>query len=206
MPAAAQGSEAGGERMNANKRKEDIIEAAYKLFQQDGFDNVSVSDICRACKITKPTFYKYIESKEELLLYFYEGLTEMLFDELLDRQGDEDYFEQAFKGIVYNVEKSVEFGHDLYCRYLQYIYHTHNPTNRFRNAATPMTLEAFRKAQETGQIKNMADPELLYISCRCMCLGLSSQWCFGPGDFDLVASLRKSYEQLVKPDWDVIRK
>lgn len=41
-----------------------IVEKAVELFARKSVDEVTVMDICRAVGITKPTFYKYISSKE----------------------------------------------------------------------------------------------------------------------------------------------
>ena len=45
--------------------KNKIIITSYKLFQEKGYDNVSVQDICNALSITKPTFYKHIGAKHD---------------------------------------------------------------------------------------------------------------------------------------------
>lgn len=80
-------------------RKEEIIDTSYQLFISRGYDNVSVMDICRACQITKPTFYKYIPSKEDLLVFYYDGTVETLMDILAERKEDPDTFDQIWKGV-----------------------------------------------------------------------------------------------------------
>ena len=53
-------------------KKEQIIEAARKLFYQFGFKKVSMDEIAREAGVTKKTIYMYFSSKEELLKYFIE--------------------------------------------------------------------------------------------------------------------------------------
>ena len=48
---------------------------------ENGYDQTTVNDICKACSITKTTFYRYIDSKEELLSYFFDDINERI-DEL----------------------------------------------------------------------------------------------------------------------------
>lgn len=50
--------------------KDIIIETAYQLFFKHGYNNVTINDICKECKITKPTFYTYIKSKDDILAHF----------------------------------------------------------------------------------------------------------------------------------------
>lgn len=190
--------------MRNKDRKEEIIDTSYQLFINRGYDNVSVMDICRACQITKPTFYKYIPSKEDLLVLYYDGTIETLLDILGERKDDPDTFDQIWKGVSYVLERSLEFGHDLYSRYLQYIFKLHRPTKRYDSPVRDYVLILIKKAQETGQIKNMASPEEIFLILRNSCLGLSCQWCFGQGEFDLLGKYYEAYCTVMHPDWDVI--
>ena len=61
--------------MQRNNVKQRIIDTSFDLFREKGYKSVSVMDICNACGITKPTFYKYIDSKDSLLKYFSSTLT-----------------------------------------------------------------------------------------------------------------------------------
>ena len=48
-------------------RKNEIIDAAEKLFASKGYDKATVNDILTATGIAKGTFYYYFKSKEEVL-------------------------------------------------------------------------------------------------------------------------------------------
>lgn len=47
-------------------RKEAIIEAAEKLFYENGFDRVSMDQVAKEAEFTKRTLYQYFPGKEEL--------------------------------------------------------------------------------------------------------------------------------------------
>lgn len=60
------------EIMNKNLTLEDRInQTALEMFSSEGFDSVTVNEICREVGITKPTFYRYVNSKEEILNSYY---------------------------------------------------------------------------------------------------------------------------------------
>jgi TetR/AcrR family transcriptional regulator len=48
------------------QRRNDIIDAAEKLFVSQGYDNVSMDDIAKEIKLGKATLYRYFNSKESV--------------------------------------------------------------------------------------------------------------------------------------------
>ena len=50
-----------------NNTRQQIIETAFLLFLRKGFKAVRLSDIERAAKITRGTFYYHFTNKEEIL-------------------------------------------------------------------------------------------------------------------------------------------
>lgn len=49
------------------RRKQDIIEASLKVFDQKGFDAATMSDIAKEADVAKGTLYLYFDSKASLL-------------------------------------------------------------------------------------------------------------------------------------------
>jgi AcrR family transcriptional regulator len=48
-------------------KREAVIRAAARAFNQKGYHNTSLDDIAAALQVTKPTVYYYVSNKEELL-------------------------------------------------------------------------------------------------------------------------------------------
>ena len=49
------------------ERKQELIEAAERLFTERGYEDTAVSDIVREIKVGQGTFYHYFKSKEDIL-------------------------------------------------------------------------------------------------------------------------------------------
>ena len=70
-------------------KKEEIQQVAIDLFLEKGYSNVTIMDICNALNITKPTFYKYVNAKEDLILDLYDfTIEEITSNTLLVLQAD----------------------------------------------------------------------------------------------------------------------
>ena len=59
-----------------NQTKSRIVETAWRLFYQYGYDNTTINDIVEASHPSKGSFYHYFESKDALM-----GSLSYLFDE-----------------------------------------------------------------------------------------------------------------------------
>lgn len=53
--------------------RETILRAAAELFARQGYPGTSMSDLARACGISKPLLYHYVDDKYQLLLEITEG-------------------------------------------------------------------------------------------------------------------------------------
>ena len=54
--------------LSGNANAEKILAEAWQLFQSKGYRGVSMDEVCRRCKITKPTLYYYYQNKETLYI------------------------------------------------------------------------------------------------------------------------------------------
>ncbi|MBP5298341.1 MAG: TetR/AcrR family transcriptional regulator [Lachnospiraceae bacterium] len=82
------------------RRKQELLEIAYKMFLSKGYENTSVDDIIAEAGIAKGTYYYYFPSKEQTL--------EEVIDLMLDKETERakailasDYpIEQKLVGII----------------------------------------------------------------------------------------------------------
>ena len=71
-------------------RRNQIIQAANKMFTQKGFHETTIKDICDASGLGPGTLYNYIHKKEDILYLVYEKLTTMLTQAGRDVVGGND--------------------------------------------------------------------------------------------------------------------
>lgn len=74
------------------ERRQDILDAAVRVFAEKGVGRTTVSDITQAAGVAKGTFYLYFDSKEHLL----GALKERFVDEMMAQAGR--LYEKVGKG------------------------------------------------------------------------------------------------------------
>ena len=57
------------ESVKKEKKKEEIANAAFRLFMKNGYSNTKIADIADETNIGKGTVYEYFKSKDDILLY-----------------------------------------------------------------------------------------------------------------------------------------
>ena len=54
------------------RTREEIVEAAFELFDERGFDGTTIADIAEAAEIAPRTFFSYFPSKDDVVFYDFE--------------------------------------------------------------------------------------------------------------------------------------
>ncbi len=93
--------------------KQKLIENGTELFSQFGFGKTSVQDITDATGISKGSFYRFFNSKEELLLDIFEEQEKFrnsLIQEIMEKKLDaETAIKQLFVKSLHNIEQNKIF-------------------------------------------------------------------------------------------------
>lgn len=67
-----------------------VAQAAFDLFRREGFDNVTVSDVAAAAGVSRSTFLRYFQTKEDAVLGRLDGQGDELAEALRARPAEEE--------------------------------------------------------------------------------------------------------------------
>ncbi len=67
---------------NKRQARQNIISAAFKLFQKNGYRQTTLADIANAAGVSPRTIFNYFPSKESIVFYDHDGIFEDLKTEL----------------------------------------------------------------------------------------------------------------------------
>lgn len=182
--------------MEENQTKQKIISVAYDLFIKNGYDNVTLNDICKACEITKTTFYYHLKSKEDIISHYYDSITQSLASMMFDVVSADNYWEQIIACFEAIILRSEYIGPDLDGQLLIMNIKENKGTYDFNENLTKVIVALIEKAQKAGQIRNQSPAEQLYRASAYAYMGYETIWCIKKGSFDRLKHIRYAMENI----------
>lgn len=164
--------------------RESITQTAIDLFLERGYNNVTIQDICTSCQITKPTFYKYAGSKEELILNLYDLTIRTLTADTYQFLNTDTHYEQLLLVFHTLIKDTKKFGSDMFSQMLIANLNENRHSFDMRESLTKLCVMILRKAQEKGEIRNGNSPEVLYRTLAYLFTGCETMWCISNGDLN----------------------
>ncbi|WP_198680558.1 TetR/AcrR family transcriptional regulator [Lentzea terrae] len=90
-----------------------LMEVAWDLFVQQGYDATTVDEIAAAAGMSQRSFFRYFATKEDVVLVKFEAVGELLASVLADRPASEDAWtalRHSFDVIVEATERDPRYG------------------------------------------------------------------------------------------------
>lgn len=96
---------AGGPMAGSETRRQLILEAMVRVVGRQGYKATSVADVITEADVSRTTFYKHFEDKQECFLAAYDMLTERVLDEVVANcNGEQTWLERVRVGLTTIVE------------------------------------------------------------------------------------------------------
>ena len=191
--------------MAGKDTKTRIKEIGLKLFQERGFENVTINEICEQSSVNKHTFYYYFKSKDELLKDYYEvpyDLSTEYFVQMLNAKNHVEQLWLSYKPFLDRISESgTEISRQLFIKNINHDVGTFRGGRR-RNEHMKMQAGIIEKGQAAGEIRNSSDPKTLCMIIHQTFVSTLFMWCMHNGTFDLPLYVRSSVEAMldVKPE------
>ena len=85
--------------LRVQKTYKALVEAFERLLLEKEFESISVTEICDAAMIRRPTFYKHFLDKYDFITFFIKHKMNKIFDFAIQKSNDEgvDFFIIVFE-------------------------------------------------------------------------------------------------------------
>ena len=174
--------------------KDKIQQIAIELFQQHGYENVTINQICSAAGITKRTFYYHYSSKADLL----HGLIDMMgiqAENLLDSLAEQHTYIGTLWTLmsvyaIHSANYGPEIIRQLYAITIQGETEEDFPYSTYLYNTVVKTL---KNAGEAGEIQNPVEPEDLAFALYHGFRSVSMTWASTGGAFNEIEAYRSIF-------------
>lgn len=183
--------------------KEEITKKGIELFKKEGFENVSIPEICRELKISKGTFYYHFQSKNEIIYEYIESFLADTNDVMAEVLGIESAKEQLWYLLRYVCEQTIAMGAEvLYAFYrvdmsggLKQLSPSRGTSYQYHsNTFNKLFLKLIVKAQNRGEIDAKANAEDLLLAFNTIIVGTGLEWSCQNGQYDEIERLKRMFD------------
>lgn len=175
------------EKVTSRKRqaiesKRHILETAFTLTEEKGFDTLTIQDICKAAEVSVGAFYHYFASKEALILEWYGVADEYFQENVMPRleKSDADITEKIIAFAEEQVDLGVKYGSrhisQLYRAQLQY--NSEQFFSMERGMVSGMT-RLLKSGVEKGELKEEVVVGELAHELFIIIRGITLDWLWG---------------------------
>jgi AcrR family transcriptional regulator len=188
------------------KTRQRIIQVAVPMFQEKGFDAVTIQDICKAASINKHTFYYHFKSKSEVLEDYCNFENEISPEMFASIMNAENYVEQIWLVFQRMIEFATASGPEIFKRLC--MSDMTEKVGVFKpdgirilyNSILPL----IQKGKDAGEFLTRTDNELLVMLFLESFHG-TANWNLWDKNFDVATDLRLSDHPEYRGTWIKIK-
>lgn len=176
-------------RLQASQTKDKIFAAATELFNEIGFDKVTIRDICKRADVALGTFYLHFKSKHEILYEIYHKADDVFEYNQISEKKDLNAFEKIIALIRLQLSVASIFHLKSDSIKQLYVYQLESDNNYFLSEDRKFYKQLHiivADAQSQGKIReDISNHDICWRILR-FSRGLIFDWCLHNCDYDIV--------------------
>lgn len=181
------------QQQKSRETREKIFQAAKRILQKEGYEELSIKNICEEAGVSNGSFYHHFKTKDDLLSYYIEEQPQ-IDPGLLELPGS---VAGVKKGII-----QVYMNYVRYCRQLgvEFIAEYYDTKNQALNASIRterpypiVTVQTYvEKAVEAGVVRLNVQVDEFTTDIRMIVIGNVFEWCIKHGEADFEGNMSRS--------------
>ena len=181
------------QQLKSKETKAKIFRAAKHILQKQGYEQLSIKNICEEAGVSKGSFYLHFKTKDDLLSYYIEEQPSINPD-LLDMPRNAAEAKAAIIQVYLNY---VHYCQDLGVEFMSNYYtpknQSLNPLIRTERPYPIVTVHNYlKKAIDADIIKPDLDLEDITTDIRMIVIGNVFEWCLKSGEADFEGNMRRT--------------
>lgn len=186
-------SEISRQQKKSRETREKIFQAAKRILQKQGYEALSIKNICEEAGVSNGSFYHHFKTKDDLLSYYIEDQPKIDPD-LLDQP---ENVEGVKRGIIQVYMNYVKYCRELGVEFMAEYYDTKNQAlNADIRTERPypiVTVQTYvEKAIRSGVAGLNVKIEEFTTDIRMIVIGNVFEWCIKHGEADFEGNMSRS--------------
>ena len=181
------------QQRKSKETKERIFQAAKRILQKSGYEELSIKNICEEAGVSNGSFYHHFKTKDDLLSYYIEDQPSIDPDRLELPKNKEDAKETIIHVYLNYVKYCKELGVEFMAGYYTPHNQALNPTIRTERPYPIVTVQHYlERALEANAIQLNLKIEEITTDIRMIVIGNVFEWAMRNGDADFEGNIRRS--------------
>ena len=181
------------QQQKSRETKEKIFQAAKRILQKKGYEELSIKNICEEAGVSNGSFYHHFKTKDDLLSYYIEDQPQ-IDPNLLELP---DSVAGVREGIIQVYMNYVRYCQELGVEFMAEYYDTKNQAlNASIRTERPypiVTVQTYvEKAVEAGIVRLNEDIDEFTTDIRMIVIGNVFEWCIKHGQADFEGNMSRS--------------
>jgi TetR/AcrR family transcriptional regulator, fatty acid metabolism regulator protein len=192
-------------QLKGKETKKKIFKASIHLFEEYGYDNVTVEQICNEVGIAKGTFYVHYNAKDDIPRSMYRSIIQSTLKESMEKFIEEYPNSTPKERLFHNCVTTLKFCGDIKVEItmLSYISNFKSIMNTKENLLKDVLLseEFDQLIEQCAKDSNSYSEELCNYIHNFLCTVLNGamiEWCFADGEYDIVERNYPYLEFIIK--------
>ena len=181
------------QQRKSKETKERIFQAAKRILQKSGYEELSIKNICEEAGVSNGSFYHHFKTKDDLLSYYIEDQPSIDPDRLELPKNKEDAKETIIHVYLNYVKYCKELGVEFMAGYYTPHNQALNPTIRTERPYPIVTVQHYlERALGANAIQLNLKIEEITTDIRMIVIGNVFEWAMRNGDADVEGNMRRS--------------
>lgn len=181
------------QQQKSRETREKIFQAAKRILQKEGYEALSIKNICEEAGVSNGSFYHHFKTKDDLLSYYIEDQPQIDPD-LLELP---ENVAGVKRGIIQVYMNYVSYCRELGVEFMAGYYDTKNQAlnaaSRTERPYPIVTVQTYvEKAIEAGIVRLNVEIEEFTTDIRMIVIGNVFEWCVKHGGADFEGNMSRS--------------
>ena len=187
------------QQLKSQETKKKIFLAAKNILKREGYDSLSIKNICEEAGVSNGSFYHHFKTKDDLLSYYIEEQPS-INPELLDTPSS---ISDVINTIVHVYLNYVKYCQELGVEFMANYYTPKNQSlNPLKRTARSYPIVTVREYLQKNISEAIIHPTLslddITTDIRMIVIGNVFEWCLKNGDTDFEGNMKRSLETYLR--------